>query len=151
MNAAFTTFIDKAVATEDIFKSVSADVEAATAWTNTSTLYEFIAAIYAENGITPTTDASQWAAQKDILLHKAEALLMEEMPVIPVIFTKNATISRAELLKVNDSFEPFYTPFNFTTATLSNYNSYKYYSEIEKEEISIFADFPNIPWDKVGK
>lgn len=151
MNAVFTTFIEKAVATEDIFKSVSADVDAATAWTNTSTLYDFIAAIYAENGITPTTDASQWAAQKNILLHKAEALLMEEMPVIPVIFTKNATISRAELLNLNNSFEPLYSPYNFTTSSLKNYNTYRYYSEIEKAEISIFADFPNIPWDKVGK
>jgi hypothetical protein len=52
---------------------------------------------------------------------------------------------------VNDSFTPLYTPYNFTTVTLKNYNSYKYYSEIEKEEVSIFADFPNIPWDKVGK
>jgi hypothetical protein len=151
MNTVFTTFIEKAVATEDIFKSVSADVEAATAWTNTSTLYEFIAAIYAENGITPTTDASQWAAQKDILLHKAEALLMEDMPVIPVIFTKNAMISREELLNLNDSFEPFYSPYNFTTSSLKNYNSYKYYSELEKADISIFSDFPVIPWDKVGK
>ena len=76
---------------------------------------------------------------------------MTDMPVIPVIFTKNAMISREELLDLNDSFEPLYTPYNFTTSSLKNYNSYKYYSEIEKAEVSIFSEFPNIPWDKVGK
>lgn len=151
MNAVFATFIEKAEGTEGIFRSVAEDVDAAAASTDNSTLHQCIAAIYAANGITPTTDATQWAAQKDILLHKAEELLMTDMPVIPVIFTKNAMISREELLDLNDSFEPLYTPYNFTTSSLKNYNSYKYYSEIEKAEVSIFSEFPNIQWDKVGK
>ena len=151
MNAAFTTFIEKAVAIEDVFKNVAAEAKAATANTDNSTLYEFIAQIYAENGITPTTDSSKWAAQKDILLHKAEEQLISDMPVIPVIFTQNAMISREELIDLNESITPMYTPYNFTEVSLKNYNSYVYFSEVEQANVSIFSDFPNISWDKVGK
>jgi len=151
MQAAFALYIEKAEATEGIFRSVAADVQAATAYTDNRTLYEILSAIYTENGIAPTTDSTQWAGQKATLLHKAEYQLLQDMPVIPVIFTQNATISRAELLDLNDGFTPLYTPYNFTDVTLDNYNNYTYFSEVDQKNVSIFAEFPAIPWDKIGK
>jgi len=64
--------------------------------------------------------------EKDIkaraeLLHEAEELLMEDMPVIPIIFNQHATLTAKGLSKVKATY---YTPAVFTKAKLKNYEQY---------------------------
>ena len=110
-------------------------------------VYNAVKSVYAEYGITPSTKSSDWTAQKALLLHKAEELLMEEMPVIPVIFNKNATISTSDVSKVTSN--P-YTPCDFRNAKFKNYESYVYYDE-KGSKYSIFEEFPFIVWDAKGE
>ena len=151
MKEVFATYTAKAEATEALFKAQAEAAKTAAQGYACKTLYEEIAQIYADNGITPTTDSSKWAAQKSILLHKAEEMLMQDMPVIPVIFTQNAVLSSELLTKINYRYTPYYTPYYFTKTSLKDYQDYMYYSELEKDNVSIFSEFPNIPWDKIGK
>ncbi len=58
------------------------------------------------------------AQKRSELLHQAEKLLLDNMPVIPIIFNQNAYLQNADLSKVKANF---YTPFVFTTAKLKNY------------------------------
>lgn len=111
------------------------------------TLYNAIKAVYDKYGIAPTTDSSKWAAQKAQLLREAEKLLMKDLPVIPLVFNKDATLASDQL---KDVAEGFYTPFNFVKTDLKNYNDYTYANEAG-EKVSIFATFPAIQWDKIGK
>lgn len=65
-------------------------------------------------------------AEKDIekravLLHEAEAIALEDMPVIPVIFNKNATLTAKDLSKVKATY---YCPAIFTKTKLKNYEDY---------------------------
>lgn len=118
------------------------------------TLYDAIAAIYAENGITPSTKSSDWTKQKAILLHKAEELLMTDMPVIPVVFTKNAVLLSKE---VKNAEAEYYIPYTFRNATLKNYDQYYYTVTIgtgentKEKRINIFESFPAVEWSKIGK
>ena len=45
------------------------------------------------------------------LLHEAEEILMEEMPIIPIIFNQNATLTSGELSKIKYTYygEPIFT------------------------------------------
>ena len=124
---------------------------------DTRTLYEIVAQIYADNGITPSKKSSDWAAQKNILLHKAEELLMKDMPVIPVLFTKNATIASKDLSKVDATY---YIPAYFRKTKLKNYRDYTYTlikknlntgKEISTSINSIFDEFPVVKWDQMGQ
>ena len=74
-------------------------------------------ATYAEYGVDPskTQDA------KTALLHKAEELLMQEMPVIPVVFNKNATVGTSDLKGVKSDY---YVSYKFKDASLRNYEDY---------------------------
>lgn len=67
-------------------------------------------------------------AEKAELLHEAEKMLMEDMPVIPVIFNQNAVLVSDELSKVE--FTTMGTPF-FTDTKLKDYELY--IPEEEKE------------------
>ncbi len=65
-------------------------------------------------------------AEKDIdkraeLLHQAEKLLIDEMPVIPIIFNQNATLTSKDLSKVSSTY---YCPAIFTKTKLKNYQQY---------------------------
>ncbi len=64
--------------------------------------------------------------EKDIskraqLLRDAEAKLMDEMPVIPLVFNLEAHASSANLKNVSSTY---YMPANFQKAKLNNYNDY---------------------------
>ncbi len=97
--------------------------------------YNAVKAVYDTYGIKPSTKESDWAEQKTLLLHKAEELLMTEMPIIPVVFKKNAVLISDELKKVDDSFS-FYYPIDFRKTTLKNYSRY----------IPVLQEFPVVDW-----
>ena len=81
------------------------------------TVLDSVAAVYAEYGI----DTSKPEDGKVILLHKAEELLMQEMPIIPVVFNQNATIGTSDLKGVKHDY---YTSYKFTGANFKNYEDY---------------------------
>ncbi len=65
-------------------------------------------------------------AEKDIaaraaILHEAEAILMDDMPIIPIIFNQNATLISKQLKKVQMTY---YGAPVFTKAKLKNYKDY---------------------------
>jgi ABC-type oligopeptide transport system substrate-binding subunit len=111
------------------------------------TLYEIITKIYAENGITPSNKTSDWTAQKAVLLHKAELILMQDLPVIPVLFNQNAVIVSDQITNVTSTY---YIPAYFRKTNLKDYENYTYVDN-KGETVSIFAEFPTIAWDKIGK
>lgn len=108
-------------------------------------LYDAIEEIYDTHGIETTTDSKKWAAQKAELLEAAEELLLEDMPVIPVVFNKDAILVSEELTDVDSTF---YIPASFTKTDLKDYQKYSY-KDGNDNSISIFASFPEILWDKV--
>ena len=108
--------------------------------------YDAVSAVYAANGITPTTDSSKWPAQKAQLLIAAEKLLMDDMPVIPVVFNKDVTLTSGQLSKVSSNH---YLPALFAKAELKDYQNYTY-TDSHGNKISIFATFPEIAWEKQG-
>lgn len=109
-------------------------------------VYDAVEAIYDANGITPTTDASKWPAQKAQLLAVAEKQLMEDMPVIPVVFNKDVTLTSDQLTDVGATY---YIPAYFRKADLKSYLDYTF-TDSHGNKISIFATFPQIEWDKKG-
>lgn len=74
-------------------------------------------ATYAEYGV----DVSKPADAKVTLLHKAEELLMQEMPIIPVVFNKNATVGTSDLKGVKSDY---YVSYKFKDVSLKNYEDY---------------------------
>lgn len=116
-------------------------------------LYDAIKAIYDENGITPSTKAKDWEKQRAMLLHKAESILAEDLPVIPVVFNQNATLCSKKLTDVKSDY---YVPSLFKTAKLKNYEKYSFKQTtydaegyfVSEENVSIFAEFPIVPDDE---
>ena len=100
--------------------------------------YNAITEIYTTYGITPTEKTGKWAEQKAILLHEAEKLLLEDMPVIPIVFNKNATLTNTKYL--SGIKRNYYVPALFTKTKLKNYAKYTY----------VFYKFPNVNWDNFG-
>lgn len=98
--------------------------------------YNKVKAIYEANGITPTTNKKAWAEQKAILLHKAEELLLADMPVIPVVFNQNAVLVSDELSGVSSNY---YIPSHFAGTNLNDYAKYT----------EALLEFPEINWDLV--
>ncbi len=82
-------------------------------------MYEKISAIYTEYGIS--TAAKDLAASRATLLHAAEALLMEDMAVVPVIFNLEATVTSGKLKKISSTY---YMPANFKKAEIKSYDDY---------------------------
>ena len=101
------------------------------------TVYNAVKAVYDTNGITPTTDKKQWTAQKAVLLHAAEKMLLEDMPVIPVLFNKNAVMIHEDLSDVTTTY---YLPAYFRETTLKDYEKYT----------PVLVEFPTVDWDKFG-
>ena len=65
-------------------------------------------------------------AEKDIvaraaILHEAEEMLLEDMPIIPIIFNQNATLMSEDLSKVKTTY---YCPALFAKAKLKDYELY---------------------------
>ena len=76
-----------------------------------------VAATYEKYGVDP----AKVADAKATLLHEAEEILMEDMPVIPVVFNKNATIGTSDLKNVDSDL---YVSYDFTKAKFKNYKDY---------------------------
>ncbi len=106
-------------------------------------VYNAVAQIYADNGITPSTKKSDWASQKATLLRLAEKMLVEDAPVIPVLFNQNATLTDSDLSKVSSNY---YVPALFQNTKLKNYKDY-FYLDKNGDSVSIFAEFPIVKWD----
>ena len=109
--------------------------------------YDAVKAIYDLYGITPTTDKKEWKTQKATLLHKAEELLISDMPVIPVLFNQHAYAYSDDM--ITDMTADYYVPNLFTEAMLENYLDYTYINK-QGKLTSIFAAFPEIEWEKAG-
>ena len=133
--------------TEDVLTAVTAAKDG----TSKQTLKDAIREIYVANGINVTdknTKKNSWTSQKSVLLHKAEELLMEDLPVIPVVYNQNAILVHKDLSRVDATY---YAPAYFRKTKLKKYTDYIYYSEEDEKDVSIFKNFPDINWDKVGK
>ncbi len=59
--------------------------------------------------------------KRAVLLHEAEEILMKDLPVIPIVFNKNATMIKKDLSKVKYTY--YGTPI-FTKAKLKDYELY---------------------------
>lgn len=77
-----------------------------------------VSAVYTENNINTTKNLADGRAT---LLHAAEKLLMEDLPIIPVIFNKNAVLGSSKLSGVKSDL---YVSYNFRKAKLSKYQQY---------------------------
>ena len=110
-------------------------------------VYDAVKAIYDANGITPSNEVTDWREQKAALLHKAEELLLTDMPVIPVLFNQHASTFDEKTLK--DVSSDYYVPDLFSEATLKDYLDYTYINK-QGKLTSIFASFPEINWDDIG-
>ena len=110
-------------------------------------VYDAVKAVYDANGITPSNEVSDWRKQKAALLHKAEELLLTDLPIIPVLFNQHASAYNSDLL--TDVSSNYYVPELFTDATIKNYLDYTYISK-QGKLTSIFATFPEINWDDAG-
>lgn len=100
--------------------------------------YKAVTQIYAKYQIEPTENSGSWEGQKAILLHAAEKLLMEDLPVIPIVFNKQATLTNKKLSKLSENY---YIPTIFTNAKLKDYKKYIY----------VFYNFPkSVNWDNYG-
>ncbi|MBQ9773649.1 MAG: hypothetical protein IJW30_03200 [Clostridia bacterium] len=119
------------------------------------TLHAQLKTIYKEYNITVTDDEDEWAEQRTKLLHAAEKLLMKDMPVIPIVFNQNAVLVSEDLKKIDATY---YSPMGFTKMKLKDYLDYTYTlivrdangSITEEKTVSIFEDFPDIYWSKMG-
>ena len=58
--------------------------------------------------------------KKEALVHEAEKILLDDMPIIPIIFNKNATLTSKELKKVDATY---YCPAIFTKTKLKDYET----------------------------
>ena len=103
------------------------------------TLREAIEQVYADNNINPSTKISKQGALRATLLHKAEEMILTDLPVIPVVYNQNATITSKSLSKVRSTY---YCVSDFQKAKLKNADSY-----VDENGDSIFKSFPDINWD----
>ncbi len=140
--------------TVDSAKAALTAMDAAAKTVNNVTLYDAVKAIYDANSIVPTTKTSKLAEQRSVLLHKAEELLLTDMPIIPVIFNQDAVLIHKDLSKVDATY---YAPVFFRKTKLKDYDKYVYtYEEVKngqtvQEKESIFKKFPEIKWDQMDK
>ena len=65
--------------------------------------------------------AEQDMAKRAALLHEAEAILLEEMPVIPLLFNRSATLISNQLVRVSVDYYGFTV---FTKTELRNYHKH---------------------------
>ena len=73
------------------------------------------------NNIMEEYHGTKDLAKKAELLHKAEELLMTDLPVIPIIYNQNAIMISKDLSNVNPTF---YQPAYFKKAKQKNYELY---------------------------
>jgi len=83
------------------------------------------------NKILEDTFAEKDATKRASLLHNAEKELMKDMPVIPIVFNKNAYVINEDVAKLNnkvlfwDSAAEYYHPVNLQKAEIKDYEKYE--------------------------
>ncbi len=147
LNAAYVAAAEKIYVAANAVNTAAQEAMEAAKLADSSTLYEIVSKIYAENGITPSAKTSDWTQQKMVLLHKAELILMQDLPVIPVLFNQNAVIVSDQITNVTNTY---YIPAYFRKTNLKDFEDYTYVDS-KGETVSIFSEFPTIAWDKIGK
>ena len=65
--------------------------------------------------------AEKTVANRADNLRKAEGILMEDMPIVPVVFNLNATVTSKQLKKTTTSY---YNVASFRKATIKSYDNY---------------------------
>ena len=65
--------------------------------------------------------AEKDADKRAVILHEAEKILMTDLPIIPIVFNQNATLTSKEL--TGEKFSYYGTPI-FTKLKLKNYEAY---------------------------
>ena len=73
------------------------------------------------NAVMEEYHATTDAAKKAELLHKAEEILMNDLPVIPIVYNQNAILVSKDLSNVSANF---YQPAYFKKTKLKNYELY---------------------------
>ncbi|MBE6584975.1 MAG: hypothetical protein E7645_00445 [Ruminococcaceae bacterium] len=82
-------------------------------------MYDTIKAIYEEYGIS--TDSKNYLESRAKLLHAAEDILMKDLPVVPVLFNLDATVTADSLKGLSSTY---YMPANFKNAEIKKYEDY---------------------------
>lgn len=82
-------------------------------------VYNKITAIYNEYGITPNTKT--YLEDRATLLHAAEDILMDEVPVTPIIANQYASLTNNGIKKIKNTYT---NPIVLTKTTVSGYKSY---------------------------
>lgn len=75
----------------------------------------------AYNALIESAFAEKNITARATILHEAEEMLVDEMPIIPIIFNQDAYLVRGELSKVDSSY---YANRIFTKTKLKNYELY---------------------------
>ncbi len=82
-------------------------------------IYTKIGEVYANYDITP--NEKTYLADRAKLLHAAEEILMEDVPVTPIVANQYASLTSGNINKVKDTYT---NPIVLTKATVSGYKSY---------------------------
>ena len=82
-------------------------------------MYDKITAIYEKYGVS--TDAKSYLDSKATLLHAAEDILMKDMPVAPLFFNLEATVTSSKLKGLDSTY---YIPATFAEAKIKSYDDY---------------------------
>ncbi len=101
-------------------------------------VYNKIGEIYGKYNITP--NAKSYLEDRATLLHAAEDILMDEVPVTPIIANQYASLSANNINKVKGTYT---NPIVLTKTTASGYKSY-----LEKVEDFLEANFQAYCEDK---
>ncbi len=75
----------------------------------------------AYNALIASADKQKDIDARAADLHKAEEQLLKDMPVIPIIYNKNASLTSKDLSKIQTTY---YGTYIFTEAKLKNYEDY---------------------------
>jgi len=82
-------------------------------------MYDTVTAVYDEYNVS--TDAKNYLASKTALLHAAEDMLMEDLPVVPLVFNLEATATSGKLKNLKSTY---YMTANFAKAKVGSYEDY---------------------------
>ena len=82
-------------------------------------MYDKITAIYEEYNVS--TDPKNYLEARATLLHAAEDILMKDMPVAPLFFNLEATVTSSKLKGLDSTY---YVPTTFTQAEIKSYDDY---------------------------